>query len=136
MTRLGDLIEREAVALDIFHAAEWRKTEGENAYQRERQSHTEQFQAVLHWLTPNEIEEAKLDMLDSRCYEGTASWISENSKFRAWLQRGRGSSVLWLHGKPGSGISRFTRLQKKRIKTSDVGIRKVSCRLASHTLST
>ncbi|KAI0521714.1 hypothetical protein F5B22DRAFT_662043 [Xylaria bambusicola] len=122
MARIGDLIEREAVALDIFHAAEWRKTEGENAYKRERQRHAEQRQAVLDWLTPNDIEEAKLDVLNGRCYEGTSSWITQNHKFRTWLQRGRGNSVLWLHGKPGSGKSvissqviRFLRINQRPV---------------------
>ncbi|KAI0537717.1 hypothetical protein GGR58DRAFT_470502 [Xylaria digitata] len=107
MERFSDLIDREAVALDIFQAAEWRKTERENASKREHQRHTEQLQAVLDWLTANgdQDQETKLEWLSTRCHEGTSSWITNNSKFRAWLQRGRGNSVLWLQGKPGSGKS-------------------------------
>ncbi|KAF2963927.1 hypothetical protein GQX73_g9643 [Xylaria multiplex] len=111
MARFSDLIDHEAVALDIFQATEWRKTEGENARRRESQRHTEQLQAVLDWLTANENQdqEMKLEWLSNRCHEGTSSWITNNPKFRAWLQRGRGNPVLWLHGKPGSGIYSLAR---------------------------
>lgn len=136
MTRLSDLIDREAVALDISQAAEWRKTEAENAHQRERQRHAEQLQAVLDWLeTTNGDQEMKLEWLRSRCYEGTSSWITNNHKFRTWLQRGRGNSVLWLHGKPGSGIyshiNSFQLLPRRHLTIID---REISTELAGHTL--
>jgi hypothetical protein len=104
MSRTSDLIDREAVALDIAQAIEWRTTEAERSQQREHQRNVEQRQVVLDWLgTGHRDQEMKLEWLQNRCYEGTSSWITTNSKFRSWLQRGRGSRVLWLHGKPGSG---------------------------------
>ncbi|KAI8622934.1 hypothetical protein F5Y19DRAFT_468906 [Xylariaceae sp. FL1651] len=106
MAHTSDLIDREAAALDIAEAVEWRKTEAETAQKREYQRNAEQLQAVLDWLEASRSDqEMKLEWLQNRCYDGTSSWITSNSKFRAWLQNGHGNRLLWLYGKPGSGKS-------------------------------
>lgn len=71
---------------------------------REKRWESEQLQAVLNWLNAVENEQdIKHEWLKEQCFPGTAQWIVQNSKFRSWMQRGRGNSVMWLFGKPGSG---------------------------------
>ncbi|KAH9988261.1 hypothetical protein BJV74DRAFT_839695 [Russula compacta] len=37
-------------------------------------------------------------------HDGTAAWFMQSSTFREWKEAG---SLLWIHGKPGSGKSIF-----------------------------
>lgn len=104
--RASDQIDREAAALNIAQTAEWRRKEADDAKQREDRWHTQQLSTILDWLESRDSEqELKLEALRSRCYDGTCQWVTQSSKIRSWLQRGRGGSVLWLNGKPGSGKS-------------------------------
>lgn len=71
---------------------------------REQLRESEQLQKVLDWLEAGEHDqELRLEVLNKRCYDGTTSWITKNTRFRSWLQRERGKQVLWVYGKPGSG---------------------------------
>jgi hypothetical protein len=85
--------------LDITYTAEWRQKEAENLMQCESRWHTQQLDTILTWLeTGDSAQESKLEILNSRCYDGTCQWITQSAKIRSWLQRGRGGSVLWLNG--------------------------------------
>lgn len=109
----SELIDKEAVSFDIIQAKEWRQKSLEDAINREKRWESEQLEAVLRWLEIGESksnQEIKLEWLRSHCCEGTAQWVTKSSKVRSWLQFGRGDPVLWLHGKPGSGILVFSRL--------------------------
>ncbi|KAM6529652.1 hypothetical protein FALCPG4_007781, partial [Fusarium falciforme] len=106
ISRISDQIDREAMSIDIIQAADQRRKDAEKSNQRVDEYRAQQLNAVLKWLEASDIEqEQKLEMLQNRHYEGTLNWISSSPKLRAWLQRGRGKPVLWLHGKPGSGKS-------------------------------
>ncbi|KAI1291072.1 hypothetical protein F5Y03DRAFT_377684 [Xylaria venustula] len=106
IARTSELIDKEAVSLDITQAAEQRQRDLDASISRETRWKTEQLQSVLDWLEMGESDpELKLEWLHSRCYEGTSQWITKSSKLRSWLQRGRGPNLLWLYGKPGSGKS-------------------------------
>jgi hypothetical protein len=84
----SELIDKEAVALDILQAAEQRQREREHSMSREIQWKSEQLQSVLNWLETGESDpELKLEWLRSRCYEGTSQWITKAAKIRSWLQR-------------------------------------------------
>lgn len=88
---------------------EWRQRSLEDSITREQRWATEQLQAVLNWLeTEVQTQKVKLDWLNARSHEGTSAWITKHPKFRSWLQRGRGSPILWMYGKPGSGQSSIT----------------------------
>lgn len=85
---------------------EWRSKDAADASKREEQWQTQQFQAIMNWIgVEDDIQEAKLEMNSSKCYDGTCQWLLKSSKIRTWLQRNRGNPVLWLNGKPGSGKS-------------------------------
>ena len=69
---------------------------------------SEQREVVLRWLEVGDsksYQEDKLELLrnPNHCSEGTGQWLTKSHQIRSWLQFGRGHSVLWLHGKPGSG---------------------------------
>lgn len=104
IARTSEQIDKEAAALDIIQAAESRRALIESAAEHERRQQTQQLQAVLNWLEVKDSDqEAKLEWLQSRRFDGTSQWALKSPKIRSWLQRGHGSSVLWLNGKPGSG---------------------------------
>lgn len=104
ITKTSDLIDKQATTYHILEVKEWRQKSLEDSITLESQRATEQLQAVLNWLgTEVQTQKDKLDWLNARSHEGTSAWIAKHSKFRSWLQRGRGSPVLWIHGKPGSG---------------------------------
>jgi hypothetical protein len=68
----------------------------------------EQREAVLRWLEVGDsksYQEDKLELLRNHCCEGTSQWLTKTQEIRAWLRTGKGHSVTWLHGKPGSGKS-------------------------------
>ncbi|KAH8680543.1 hypothetical protein BX600DRAFT_636 [Xylariales sp. PMI_506] len=102
----SDQIDRNAASLDIIAATEWRDRDAEMARTREHRWQTEQLNVVLNWLgSGDQVQEERLEWLKARCYDGTSQWIIRTSKFRSWLQHGRGDPVLWMTGKPGSGKS-------------------------------
>ncbi|KAI1399172.1 hypothetical protein F4819DRAFT_429846 [Hypoxylon fuscum] len=102
----SQLIDQHATAINILQAKEWRQKSMDESVVREKRWESEQLQAVLNWLNAVENEQdIKHEWLKEQCFPGTAQWIVQNSKFRSWMQRGRGNSVMWLFGKPGSGKS-------------------------------
>ncbi|KAJ4327368.1 hypothetical protein N0V84_002139 [Fusarium piperis] len=107
-----DIIEFHSRAFKWIQkpAQEWRKKSLEEAKSRERRWESDQRQDVLRWLEVGDsksYQEDKLELLrsPSHCSEGTGQWLTKSPRIRSWLQFGRGHSVLWLHGKPGSGKS-------------------------------
>ncbi|KAI1421261.1 hypothetical protein F5Y12DRAFT_790113 [Xylaria sp. FL1777] len=106
ISRTSEQIDREVMSINIMELSEYRKRSSDEALNRETQWRTQQLNFVLDWLGATDTDqEIKLDWLNSRCLEGTSQWALKSLKLRAWLQRGRGSSVTWLYGKPGSGKS-------------------------------
>lgn len=104
ISKNSELIDKEAASHEILQAKEWRQRLQDDALSKERRWEIERREAVLGWLQASDInQEVKLEWLRDRCTEGTSSWITQSSSFTNWLQSG-GASVLWLHGKPGSGI--------------------------------
>ncbi|KAF8263790.1 hypothetical protein EI94DRAFT_1806712 [Lactarius quietus] len=65
---------------------------------RERESFLRALQA---WLSPPEPSTNYEFGLDA-CHKGTAKWFIDGKIFRVWDEKG---SLLWIHGKPGSGKS-------------------------------
>ncbi|KAF5982359.1 NACHT domain-containing protein [Fusarium bulbicola] len=120
ISKVSALIDKEAASLDIQHAQEWRQKALEHSATREQRWEAEQSQALMKWLEAGDNDQdLKLEWLKERCCPGTGSWIVQNDKFRSWLQKARGSPIMWLYGKPGSGksvlvsqIISFLRLKK------------------------
>lgn len=108
IAQTSELIDKEAVALDINLAQEWRQKFLEDAAKQEKRWEAEQRKAVLQWLEVGDsksYQEDKLDLLRSHCCDGTSQWLTKSKQIRSWLQFNSGHSSLWLHGKPGSGRS-------------------------------
>lgn len=104
ITKISDLVDKQATTYHILEVKEWRQKSLEDSEVLETRRTTEQSLAVLDWLGAEvQSQKDKLDRLNDRSHEGTSTWIAKHTKFRSWLQRGRGSPVLWIHGKPGSG---------------------------------
>ncbi|KAJ2987229.1 hypothetical protein NUW58_g4620 [Xylaria curta] len=106
ITRTSELIDKEAVAIDIAQAAAQRQKDLEISISHESRWKNEQLQSVLNWFEIGDSDpELKLEWLRNRCYAGTSQWITKSSKLRSWLRRERGPNMLWIYGKPGSGKS-------------------------------
>ncbi|KAF5231060.1 hypothetical protein FAUST_9501 [Fusarium austroamericanum] len=105
ITQTSELIDKETVSLDISLAHEWRQKFSEHAVKQEKRMEFEQREAVLRWLEVGDsksYQEDKLELLRSHCCEGTSQWLTKTQEIRSWLRIGKGHSVTWLHGKPGS----------------------------------
>lgn len=59
--------------------------------------------SILQWLS-TEPYMAHHDEIYKKVLKGTGAWLLSHSQFLEW-QRSSASSILWLHGIPGSGKS-------------------------------
>ncbi|KAF5724312.1 NACHT domain-containing protein [Fusarium mundagurra] len=104
----SELLDKEAVSLDISQTWEWRRKSLEDARKWEERWDSEQYNRVTRWLEAGDSkldQEPKLERLRDHCREGTSQWLTKSGPVRSWLQFGRGHPILWLYGKPGSGKS-------------------------------
>ncbi|KXH46596.1 NACHT domain-containing protein [Colletotrichum nymphaeae SA-01] len=104
IAKTSELIDREAASYEIVQAREWRQNLLEKAQDQEKKEEIYQREAVNKWLQVSDRNEEKLERLHNRCLDGTSQWVTRSPQVRSWLQKGRGKSVLWLHGKPGSDL--------------------------------
>ncbi|KAN0130287.1 hypothetical protein V8E53_011910 [Lactarius tabidus] len=58
-------------------------------------------QDIYNWLSPPDPF-TNYNIACEAHHEGTGKWFFQGKKFKAWLSVG---SLLWIHGKPGSGKS-------------------------------
>ena len=108
IARVSGEIDREAIAIDLLKAVDQRKRHADTAAERESEWRTQQLCIVLNWLEALDTEQQmKLEILRDRCHEGTLGWATASPKLRSWLRRDR-KQVLWLNGKPGSGIEAYS----------------------------
>lgn len=113
IAQTSELIDKEAASVEIIQAREWRQKCLEDAAAREKRWASEQRESVLKWLEVGDstsAQEVKLEWLRSNCREGTSQWLTKSPQVRSWLQLRRGDPILWLHGKPGSGMCIGSRL--------------------------
>ena len=102
----ADLVDKEANSYNIASVQEWREAHLEDVRKREKDRLDDHFEKVLNWFDVKEyIQEDDLDRLVDRCYGGTSDWLLEHAKTKAWIRPGGQHAVLWLNGKPGSGMS-------------------------------
>ncbi|KAH9014043.1 hypothetical protein EDB84DRAFT_1568352 [Lactarius hengduanensis] len=57
--------------------------------------------SLRKWQSPPDLS-TNHNIAGNRQHEGTAEWFSESNQFESWKVTG---SLLWIHGKPGSGKS-------------------------------
>ncbi|KAI9463513.1 hypothetical protein F5148DRAFT_195910 [Russula earlei] len=112
LQRLDKLTQEEswmaaAQGLRATHCVEVQITEG---VERIKQEITDGFgglnwdrlrQDIRTWLSPPDPSMNFNTASDAR-HEGTATWFTQSNTFSHWNEA---SSLLWIHGKPGSGKS-------------------------------
>lgn len=105
IARDSELIDKNANAIDILQAKEFRDKQSEHIAQREKQQEAAELASVITWLQINHIhdQEEELDHLTDRCHQGSCDWILQLEKMEKWMKDDEPQSVIWLHGKPGAG---------------------------------
>jgi len=59
------------------------------------------LEEIQRWLSPSDPS-MNHNMACQACHKGTAEWFFRDDTFKQWKSTG---SLLWIHGKPGSGKS-------------------------------
>ena len=101
-----DLVDREAMSLEIVEARESRETLFRDIERRENEDRDAHLEKVFSWLDLNGLDREQDDLIDkftSARQENTCVWLLENLKVREWLDEEDDLAVVWLKGKPGSG---------------------------------
>jgi hypothetical protein len=60
---------------------------------------------ILQWISDEPYKQHH-EQTRSEVLEGTGMWLLQDPKFQQW-KNDSASSVLWLHGIPGSGKSKL-----------------------------
>ncbi|KAL3302228.1 Pfs domain-containing protein [Colletotrichum asianum] len=67
---------------------------------------TQRINEILTWISKEPYEQHHT-LNKSEVLEGTGRWLLEDEVFQSW-KNSEASSILWLHGIPGSGKSKLT----------------------------
>ncbi|KAE9569561.1 hypothetical protein CGMCC3_g14333 [Colletotrichum fructicola] len=67
---------------------------------------TQRINEILTWISKEPYEQHHT-LNKSEVLEGTGKWLLEDEVFQSW-KNNKTSSILWLHGIPGSGKSKLT----------------------------
>ncbi|KAK1671056.1 pfs domain-containing protein [Colletotrichum godetiae] len=67
---------------------------------------TQRINEILTWISKEPYEQHHTQN-KSEVLEGTGKWLLEDKVFQSW-KNSEASSILWLHGIPGSGKSKLT----------------------------
>jgi hypothetical protein len=99
-------VTKEAAAIDLMEARQWRAKAQEDLEAREKQRSDTYIHDTIAWLNiATEPQDDELDRLLSKRLEGTCDWIFRNAKMKAWKDDAHGEAVLWVKGIPGAGTS-------------------------------
>ena len=112
LRRHRDLIDREAAAIDITQAKEWRAQQmrdirqwraerAEYLEKSEKDRLTTQVREAVAWLGARDEQDNELNRVSDAC--DSKHWALEDPKVLLWLDQSRYHSTLWLNGKPGAG---------------------------------
>jgi hypothetical protein len=103
-----DLIDQEAQCYSILAGKDFRETILEKIDRDEKERSDHRLRDTLTWLDLKGQDREQDDLFDCRSRDrkdGTCEWILKNPKIRTWLDPEDNRSLLWLRGKPGSGIA-------------------------------
>jgi len=100
-----DLVDQEAISIDIVEARSWRRQAEAAVREREKKAKIAQLQGAIDWLAIDDPQENDLDRLLQTICPDTADWISSNEKIKSWIFHDEGQSMMWLKGIPGGGKS-------------------------------
>lgn len=105
LSAYGELLQKAPTSHDIEDVRMTQQRKTEDAKEYEDKQDIAELTNVHSWLDASNLDqEDKLDDLRSRCHESSCDWILENAKIKSWIRQGADHSVLWLKGKPGSGM--------------------------------
>ncbi len=106
MARHKDLVDKEALSIDIAEARSWREHAREDVERREKERLASQLQDSITWLGVGDcLQENELDRLSRRRQPDTCDWILKTAKFKSWKKEAYGEPLMWLRGIPGAGWS-------------------------------
>lgn len=104
----SDLVEKEAIAIDIAASLRHQKEDIERFEKQEQEWRNAKLNAALSWLGfGNHVVDHTPDNLTRDCSPGVCDWFLKHPKIEPWLQDQDPCSIVWLHGKPGAGKSRI-----------------------------
>jgi hypothetical protein len=104
----SDLVDKEANALNISTLQDWRLKAFENLEKVEKERFDSQFRAVMTWFDVKDYQQDDiLNSLIDKSHPGTTAWLLSNPEVTVWLGNSSKNPILWLTGKPGSGLSRW-----------------------------
>ena len=108
LRRHRDLVDREAAAIDIAQAKEWRaefrqwRTKlAEQDDKSENDRRKTQLREAVAWFGARDGQEDEFNRLSDTCI--SKHWALEHPKVLSWLDQNRCNGILWLNGKPGAG---------------------------------
>ncbi|KAH8650674.1 hypothetical protein BGZ60DRAFT_462571, partial [Tricladium varicosporioides] len=103
LSRHRDLVDREAISINIAEERKWRRQSQEDIERREAERIACQLTRSISWLaTDRHIDEDVLERYSGRCQPGTCVWILKSALMTLWLGHCKETPVLWLKGIPGS----------------------------------
>jgi hypothetical protein len=105
LTVHGQLAGEEQIASRLIKAQEERERRHNEIDREDEEKSIIERHNVRTWLEASKLDqEHELYDLVSRCHQGSCDWVYDNPKIKSWVQQGPDHSVLWLKGKPGSGM--------------------------------
>lgn len=104
----GELMDKEATAVDISDAVKRNKEEDEKWSQQESEWQATKVRTVLSWLGANDsLPEDALERHTQNCLPSSCDWFIQHRKTQLWLKDGTENVLIWLNGKPGAGQSLY-----------------------------
>ncbi|KAL9116701.1 MAG: hypothetical protein Q9187_006774, partial [Circinaria calcarea] len=119
LARHRDLVDKEALSIEIAEARSWRIQAQQNLEHREKERQLSQLQNSIAWLAVEDrILEDDLHRLSQRRQPGTCDWVLGSSKLIAWVADDYEEPILWLRGIPGAGMASVRHLPSMK-RSSD-----------------
>lgn len=104
LARHRELVDREAVSIDIAEARSWRVRSEEDIERREKQRKEQQLHYAIGWLDIDDLlQEEEVDRLSSQRQDRTCEWAMKNPEVKAWIEGSHKENLIWLNGIPGAG---------------------------------
>ena len=111
-----DLIDQEANTMNVVESKiwrddqfnqfrQWRIAQEEKIERDERVRLANQTREAVAWLNASDDQEDVLIKLLRSCDDNTSHWALSQDTIISWLDESRQSLILWLNGRPGSGMS-------------------------------
>lgn len=105
LARHRELVDKEAISIDIAEARSWRIRAEEDIERREKQRKEQQLHYAMAWLAVDDLlQEEEFDRLSERRQDGTCEWVVSSNQLKAWHENGDNEPILWINGIPGAGM--------------------------------